>query len=1041
MSEVNSEFADISQADVFEIEQRLGLRILEGEDASFMADHIIEGEEERMDVRKVLFAAGSMALQAGATVADIQNDPAFRTIRWLQSQTRVAHNLTAAGFGQQPLGLSRQDRREHFQGRLMHGIYQHTQTLPVSYMNAIQEGEDVRTSDNLLVVAPTGTGKTVVEAKLLHDAGIGLHGMRGLVVVPDQALHRQYRGVTGDDTFRRWLGKDVKISAYWQYDKQQGGDMQIITKQSLEAAVEANVLDASNIDMVVVDEGHIGLEPKLMQRLNDFARVYYFTATPAYSLNRDLRNFFRHVEVGTITDCIYEGIVNDVELYTFRAKTRQEAEALAAQLAFDDIKLGRQAVVYCQPGGRAKQAKDVAGLINDLHAKDSGADAQDIPPIARRVSGYDNQNEGVIKQYEGGDLNAITTVGMMGQGYNGNINTAIILGPKTSTLQLVQRIGRALRPNDQFRTRLIEILYGNKDTITIWNALGLDEIEQGRILSVRDSGELEIGIDKTERNEEPLISRMSQDMREALAPNQPVSKIEMSKSAYEAMVAIEEGFVSAAGLAQEGGVAVGRVHAVLDKEGFHYVGVWTPDEEGTNKYERWYEPSAVAYLAENPIPSDFRDGEQTIYGIMEANDVSKDTVELVIKKLGIVPVERIGRNNKRSSYYTPEDAQRIGESIKAVPLADESDVTVGTLKVELGEKFILRCFNDPEQFGAPTYKRRFPGHGFKGFDYHLTLAEATAIRKAFAEAQATDADISFLEIAALAGVVSAVIDKGVTDEERKQVTLKRATPTSRHGYHLPREVGLKVAERYMIRPLPAHLVPLKVAFVRVPISDYLIRKAAKAEIQKPDSGIEVINLGGTNVPSTCVPWAFLQKLEQQYGLKEEAEAIDYARVAPNANVTFEQWRYSTYIQGKYIDTAKLSMPPAKQWQRDIDVARALRCTQEALRVLAVLAGVTEEHIAAEGTLFHAEFIRRLEVVRNRQYVRHEDWRSLNRAFAGSEFSSEEVRQAALHLAGIGPDDRRLGLDSDGILDVCYKHAAIKRIQQVLTVARRRAGKG
>lgn len=1020
MSEQIPALPPIDLTEVREVENQLGLRILR-DGQHFMPDHATD-EELRSDIRRVLFAAGSLALRQGAEAQDIARDELLQPIRWLQSQVDVANNLAAANFGHIPRDPHR-DRRGHFQGRIMHGINHHAQTVPTTYLLAAERGEAFRVRDNLLVVAPTGTGKTVLEAKFLHDAGVG-NGTKALVIVPDQALHRQYRGDTGDNTFRRWLGEDVEISSYWQYDKQSGGPLQIVTKQSIQSAIDNNALDIRSRDLVIVDEGHVGLEAKLMEYLNRFGRVYYYTATPAYDMKRDLRTLFRHVEVGTLTDCIYEGIINDVELYTFRVENQEEAERLAARLAYSDVQEGRKVVAYCQSGAQARQAQVVAEQINQLHTKAKGASQQDA--IAQRVSGYDDNALDVVKAYEEGAIRALTTVGMLGQGYNGDIDTAILIGKKTSMLQLVQRIGRALRPSDQYRSRLIEILYDHGETLTIWNALGLDEVEQGLILGPERETTAQFDM----RSEAPLYETMPEDIKRALIPPQPVGKIALSTSAYEALIAYEQGYLSAPLLARQYKVTVRRIHAALDKQGYRYAGVWTPDEDGTNKYERWYEPEAKVFLAENPLPPDWNEGEHTIYGVMELCGVSKDAVLGLVGRLNITPQERNGKNNRSAEYYTEQDVQRIVEAVAAIPYADESDVTTGTLRLELGEKFFLRCMRDPETFGEPIYKRRHPASGFKGFDLHVTKEQADKIRRAFQDAMATDDDISYLEIAALAGVTPATINHGVTPEEKAMSTLKRATPTSRHGYHLPREAGLKVAERFMVHPLPTHLVPFKMLAERVNTGAANVRRILKQEMKKPDSRVQLINLGGSNFPAACVPWAFLQELEEKYGLREGVEAIDYENIPHDKNCTLDQWEYSTHLKKSHIEMSKLAVAPQDTWRSHMVLTGELRCTSAALSILAVMAGMNEKKdvLWRNGTSYlSSELARKISIVRNgHAYTNHEDWIAASVLFASTKYTRAELTQKIRAIAP-GSHERRLGLDRTGVLDVCYARPYVDRI--------------
>lgn len=1013
--------------EVAEVEHRLGLSILR-EGADFLPD-IVTDDEARCDVRKVLFAAGAVALKNGVSMADIKEDSAYEIIGWLQSQTNIANNLLAAGFGRQAQAAETNEQvapRERFQGKLMSGMHEHAQTLPLSYLRAVQQGENPPLSDNLLVVAPTGTGKTVMEAKLLRDAGVGNGNTRGMVVVADQSLHRQYLGETGDNTFRHWLGEDTEISSYWQYHKQAGGKLQIITKQSVEAAIEAGALNTQDIDIAVVDEGHVGLEPKLMQQLNQFARVYYFTATPAYDVRRDLRQLFRHIEIGNITDCIYEGIVNDTEVYTFRASGKEEIQALAARLAYNETKEGRQVVVYCRPGDAALQAKEVAQRINRAQI----ADGHPGGDIAARISGYESNSQKILKAYEAGEIRVLTTVGMLGQGYNGNINTAIIIGPNSSLLQLVQRIGRAVRPNHEYRTRLIEIIPAEvEQTVTIWNALGLDEIKQGQVLESKKGVWNPVMEGFEERNADKLLDTLEASVKTALLPEQPIGRICLSR---ENMTVIDEGYIPVSQLMSATGASERKIRAVLDKEGYHYIGLWTPGEEGTNLYERWYEPAAAEYFHEHPLPPGWKDGEMTLPDLADLHDVSIDTVERIGKKIGISPVMRTGKNHRSSLYFTADAALAIGEAIAGIPEAAATDISVGALKQELGKKFVIRCLKNPDRFGEPVYKRRFAGHGIKGFDYHLTENQASAMRLASDQALATDDDIALLEIAALAGISKSSIFKNLTPEEKEEVEPLRATPTSRHGHYMPRAMGLRVAERLMVKTLPVHLVPHKMVLARVDTNPSNLRQVLRQEMARSDSEIIFINLGGTSAATACMPWNLLKRLEEHYGLREGAEPIDYARIAhKEGEVTSEQWKYSTSILKQYIDSSKLAAAPEFIWQEASAVADKLNCTMGALSVLVVLAGKNEQdmqrHPSGE-TILHAEFVRRLRVVRNRPYSQHENWVGSEDMTRKNDFIQDEIREV-LQTVRIDPEARRLGLNSNGKLDICFAKHAVQMILQ------------
>ncbi len=1025
-------------AGLAQVEALLKCEILPAE-AAFLPDVVVD-DEARCDVRKALLTAGDLALRTAVNLADPE-EPLARTISWLRSQTKIANNLHRAGFGLQASVTSEAadgDARDRFQGRIMAGMYEHAQTLPKSYLETMESGNaELRLKDNLLVIAPTGVGKTVMLARFLRAAGVGTKDTQGLVVVPGQELQRQFKGDTGDDTFRRWLGPEADIAAYWQHDKQTEGALKLVTKQSLEKAIAQKAFAAGDIGVAVVDEGHVGLEPKLMHLMNNFARVYYFTATPAYGVDRDLRKMFRHIDVGTITDCIYEGIVNDAELYSFYAADQEEAQAFAAGLAYEDAKNGRRVLVYCRPGEKAKQAEAVAAMVNAAHVQ-GGAD--DGTTLAARLSTYEANNNDILARFEDGELSVLTTVNMLSQGYNGNINTIIVIGPNASALQLAQRIGRGLRLNAQYRTRIIEInVPHSEETVTIWGAFGLDDVQQGQVLEPKTDA-LRLEFEGSRIAEPPLLEALPERLRAALVPNQSVRQMTLGRQAFERAVALEEGFIAASALAAYYSSPLSHVQRVLDDEGFRSIGIWAPYKDDTANYDRWYEPAAEAYLDENPPASLWQEGEKTLTDLMKMHDVSKDMMALLLTKLELEPEPRIGKNRRETGYYSPASVAAVGEAIAAIPQALATDVTVGTMRQELGEKFVVQCLKDKERY-EPEYKRRFAGHGIKGFDLHFTDEQVVMMRLAFEEALATDADISYKEIAELAGVNDSTVLRARTQEERDMETLKRAHRLARPGGHLPREKGLEIVERLRVRPLPVHFATLRMAELRTEAKPTTIAAAIKRRLKQPDHGIEFINLGGTNAASTCMPWAMLRELEERYGLRSGVEPIDYAQVATSDGeaLTHEQWQYSTAVQRQYYDDKKISLEPALMWTPVEAASRQLRCTFRALAALIVLADkASRENMQRKpdgSVLIGAQLLRQLHILRARPYSVDIDWTPHDDLLTKAGLSEDEIKAA--QTSGMVPATyRRLGLNDRGELDICYSVPAVREMRRSSNRARR-----
>ena len=1020
--------AEFSDEEIAELSERLNLRVLP--EGGELLPNSYEDEEARCDVRKVLLAAGRLALENSSELAHPES-PLNTALSWLQGQVDVANNLRRTQFGADH--HVDDSARGRFQGKNFTRINDHAQTLPAAYLRAVEAGNLQRPTDDLLVVAPTGTGKTYMQAQLLRHAGVGTvpqsgmsRSMRAVLVVSDQALLRQYYSQEGENTFRHWLGREVDVSSFWQYDKNVQGDVVLLSRQSVEKALDKGGLNPRDVDLVVVDEGHHGLEPKMITRLNEFTRVYYFTATPAYNLRRDLRRNFRHIEISTLTDCIYEGILNSAELYTFKADTTAEGLALAAQLADNDLKEGRQAIVFCPRGDKAASAAQVAELINRLHAQRTG----DHDQVASRVSDYEADASAIISRFTDGSLRALTAVNMLSEGYDGPVDTLILAGLSSSLLQTAQRIGRALRPG-AFRTRLIEIVLPNndgKERISIWDAMGFDEVRQGFVIARREYERGTSLIKPSSEEDSEWVARLPQNLKTSLVENQPVRTMKLPAEELEGERMAAEGYAAAQALAGRHGVTLRVMQEYLDRHGFAFVGVWTPIE-GTRLYERWYEPKAVAFLEERPIPRPSESGEMTASDLVQLFGMSLEAVYAMADKAGLTFVERRwGKMNRTARYYPPEEVEKFKKYFDSIPMAAETDRTLGAVTNELGEKFVLRWIKD--RLLEPQYKRRNPVHGIKGFDLHITQEQSEALHEAFEQALATEDEISYVEMGALTGISPVLVIRALTPDEKAQAQLKRAHPKARPGYHLPRKVGLGVVERLAIRPLPAHLVPLTMAYERIDVKKGTIYAQLKRIEQRSPELFQLVRFSQAGV-TTCFPWSVLEELESRYALKKGVERIDYRRIATDKNTTSMQWRYSTDLQSRYVpgDSLVLSENPEHVWHEAGGVAVQYNCSPAALAVTARLVGVTEDQVQRPSPttiLLHVELLPRIESFLELVPTMPQAWISLG-ALAHSTHLNPNQLQALAADMGITVRQRKLGRLPHEPIDICFAPDAAKRI--------------
>ena len=113
--------------------------------------------------------------------------------------------------------------RAYFHANLTLPLIEHELTLP-SELTYDPEAPLQGVEDGMVVIAPTGSGKTAIEAAIVRRAGIGLPRVglhetdqlrRALVVVSTEKLVDQFAGVSGDDTFRRFIGDQISVTRFF----------------------------------------------------------------------------------------------------------------------------------------------------------------------------------------------------------------------------------------------------------------------------------------------------------------------------------------------------------------------------------------------------------------------------------------------------------------------------------------------------------------------------------------------------------------------------------------------------------------------------------------------------------------------------------------------------------------------------------------------------------------------------------------------------------------------------------------------------------
>jgi len=876
-----------------------------------------------------------------------------------------------------------------------------------------------------IVVAPPGTGKTAVGAHIIKSARCTERLFAGdrqtlgaLVVVPSVELVDQYASDDKDNIFREIIGWDTPVHTYWARNKQIGA-ITVITYRSLQDAVEQGKIKPGDFGVTFLDEVHFALGPKTFQAVSKICSgVVGATATPAYSIDRDIRKWFPHVEAGSIRDYVEQGILNRSRLFSYRYEDRSDAEDIAARLAVQWAQEGRRIIIFAQKGQHSLQARKIAMMINAALGEQK-AGAIGLYP--------GNKSEQNLAAFKRGDLQVLTTTQKLKQGLNARANGIIAVGPHHSTTDLVQKAGRGLRRDDQ-ETYLAELipkdLKGRHKQVSLWEIFGIDDIQQGLLVggSPRPADVGQQGM-RRRPTVDDLAILVPPEVRHALAPPTAVRSILVASEEIEMSEEPPEDFLSVEDLAMLYGSHVQYLKKTLDAGNVDSVDVWI--RQGSEKItQRWYSPNAIAYLDEHPPLRIAEEGAMTLRELHELTGLSRTYLQRLIKDNDIAHKKGLRRKISQEVHlYDGASLNRILELVEQIPFAELEDVPVAVLAAELNETF-PKTYADKNGI-VFIEKRRHEAHGMKGITQHVTAREAAAIREAYGRLSTTEGYLSLGDIAEEAGVELSAVSTGLTAAERAQLVSlykKGAQKTSNKGKYLEKEAARPIIERLRLRPFPTHLVPRAVLIPRhknIPKTS-LWRYMQRMGIESVD--IEVRE-GQQKIP--CVTWQAVSLFEAVYPPTKGSFVFDYAQLPAQGDKNPQHHIYAQLTQ------AHLKVVPRHVWLTVTEAAEAVGLTDTALKMVVengerysqgqifrTVADVQQVRLVALGIVLHI--------------VPHIE----RRMPAGWVSHTKIIQQYPEFLALISINKRQLAatkslglFGTGGAIDVCYEKTALYELRR------------
>ncbi len=349
--------------------------------------------------------------------------------------------------------------------------------------------------DRTLVVMATGSGKTILFAKLAEDClqrrGVfcTAHG-KVLVLVNREELLQQARdkifSVTGIMGSIERAHERASLEA----------PIIIATIQSLQKRLANYPPDWASL--VIVDEAHLFATPKIVEALNYFcspqtAKLVGFTATPQTKKKRALSKIYETIAYEkTIASLIEEGYLCNIKVQTVPIKIDISAVRIdEGDYRKDDLEVAIEPyfVEIAKEMLKHPERKWLC-FLPLIHTSKKFAEILDLMGInAQHVDGKSDDRKGILTGFKEGKFQAMCNSLLVTTGYDEPSITGIVnLRPTRSRIMLTQILGRGtrLKPEGSPHDDLLVL-------DPLWQTPDLEElISPATLFAVKDEDEQEL---------------------------------------------------------------------------------------------------------------------------------------------------------------------------------------------------------------------------------------------------------------------------------------------------------------------------------------------------------------------------------------------------------------------------------------------------------------------------------------------------------------------------------------------------------------------
>jgi superfamily II DNA or RNA helicase len=306
--------------------------------------------------------------------------------------------------------------------------------------------------DRIIHCAPTGSGKTVMQAKICKREMD--RGDRTAIMTPRNEIFTQTHGITSEICGAENISilRAKRVGESWN----SSNPIHIVSWPTLISRARRSKFWFPDVHRVQVDECHLSMAPKILEILEHYAPkaiIDGWTATPSRQTGKGLGRFFTSIKhVTTVRQLIKDGHLCPVEYWGGNTPDMAGIKIVRGDYEIGKLSRASQKLVGDVVDNWLRLAADRHTIVFSVDVAHCEMLAHRFKTVGIRAEALhshmdDEDRDEVVRMFKAGEIQVLVNVQIASYGFDAPSVNCIVVARKTRSIVLhLQMIGRGMRP-------------------------------------------------------------------------------------------------------------------------------------------------------------------------------------------------------------------------------------------------------------------------------------------------------------------------------------------------------------------------------------------------------------------------------------------------------------------------------------------------------------------------------------------------------------------------------------------------------------------